>query len=63
MGIIDPADIERLKSDLAARRMRSESLIAGSYLADMVRRGHCSADVFGGQRSFAASAIGECRAA
>jgi hypothetical protein len=62
MGITRSFEIERLKSELAARIERTASLAATSHLGEMVRQGHCSAEVFVSQR-IAAACIGMSRAA
>lgn len=44
METIDSRKLDRLTSDLASRLQRTSILIANSYLADMIRQGHCVAD-------------------
>jgi len=56
METLQIADVDRLKSDLVARLERSAKLISSSYLADMVRQGHCGADIFGRSMTIAGAA-------
>lgn len=47
MGNAPSSLIDRLNADFAARFELTSRAIAGSYLAERVREGHCDADVFG----------------